>query len=59
MRRVPDGEDAATLERRIRAFWYPPYEGATIQVAGRTLSLVDRPQLEEAAAANRLAGRVP
>ena len=35
MRRVPPGEDAETLERRIRAFWYPPYDGATIEVAGQ------------------------
>lgn len=59
LRRVPPDEDPETLERRIRAFWYPPYEGATIEVAGRTVSLVDQALLAEVAAANRDAGRVP
>jgi len=59
MRRVPAGENAETLERRIRAFWYPPYDGATIEIAGRTVSLVDRALLREIAAANREAGRFP
>jgi methionyl-tRNA formyltransferase len=59
MRRVPPGEDAETLERRIRAFWYPPYDGATIEVAGKTVSLVDRALLEQVAAANRESGRLP
>jgi len=59
MRRVPPGEDAETLERRIRAFWYPPYDGATIEVAGRTVSLVDQALLKEIAAANKEAGRFP
>lgn len=59
MRMVPPGEDAETLERRIRAFWYPPYDGATIEIAGRTVSLVDRRLLDEVATANRRCGRVP
>ncbi len=59
MRRVPPGEDAQTLERRIRAFWYPPFDGATIEVAGRTVSLVDRHLLEEVAVVYRRADRVP
>jgi len=59
MRRVRPGEDAVTLERRIRAFWYPPYDGATMQVSGRTVTLVDRQLLEEVATVNRRAGKVP
>ena len=59
MRRVPPGEDAETLERRIRAFWYPPYDGATIEVAGRTVSLVDQALLAEIAEANKTAGHLP
>lgn len=59
MRRVKPGEDAVTLERRIRAFWYPPYDGATMEVAGRTVTLVDRRLLDEVALVNRRAGRVP
>ncbi len=59
MRKVPPGEDAETLERRIRAFWYPPYDGATIEVAGRTLTLIDSDRLSEVARANREAGILP
>ena len=59
MRKVPPDEDAATLERRMRAFWYPPYDGATMEVAGRTVSLVDPRLLDEVAAANKAAGRFP
>ncbi len=59
MRRVPPGEDAETLARRIRAFWYPPFDGATIEVAGKTVSLVDQALLAEVAAANKEAGRLP
>lgn len=59
MRRVPSDEDAETLDRRVRAFWYPPYDGATIEVAGRTLSVIDRELLRQAAEANRAAGILP
>jgi methionyl-tRNA formyltransferase len=59
MRRVPPDEDPATLERRIRAFWYPPYDGATIEVAGRTVSVVDRELLAQVAEAHRAAGILP
>ena len=59
LRKVPPDETPETLERRIRAFWYPPYDGATIEIAGRTVSLVDRKLLAEVAAANREAGRLP
>ena len=56
LRRVRPGDD---LERKLRAFWYPPHSGATIEVGGRTLTLVDEALLAEAAAAYRDAGRVP
>jgi methionyl-tRNA formyltransferase len=45
--------------RRIRAFWYPPHHGATIELAGRTLTLVDDALLAEAADAYRDAGIFP
>ena len=54
----PDDPPELT-ERRIRAFWYPPFSGATIEVGGRILTLVDRSVLEQAAAANRDAGLLP
>jgi len=59
LRRVRPDEDPETLERRVRAFWYPPYDGATVEVAGRTLTVVNRQLLRQAADANRAAGLVP
>ncbi len=59
MRRVRPGDPPDLTERRMRAFWYPPHDGATIEVEGRTLTLLDRHLLEQAAAANREAGIFP
>ena len=59
MRRARPDDPAELTERRIRAFWYPPYDGATIELAGRTLTLVDRRLLAETAAAYREAGLLP
>jgi methionyl-tRNA formyltransferase len=56
LRRVRPGDD---LERKLRAFWYPPYPGAVIEVDGRELTLVDERLLREAAHAYRDAGHVP
>jgi len=59
LRRVRPGDPPELTERRMRAFWYPPHDGATIEVAGRTLTLVNRRLLEQAAEANRDAGIFP
>ncbi len=59
LRRVGPDDPPELTERRIRAFWYPPFEGATIEVGGRNLTLVDRTLLEQAAEANREAGLLP
>jgi methionyl-tRNA formyltransferase len=56
LRTVRPGDD---LERKLRAFWYPPHPGAAIELEGRTLTLVDERLLAEAARAYRDAGRVP
>jgi methionyl-tRNA formyltransferase len=56
LRRVHSGDD---LERKLRAFWYPPYPGAVIEVDGRELTLVDEPLLAEAARAYIDSGHVP
>ena len=56
LRRVRPGDD---IERKLRAFWYPPYPGALIEVDGRTLTLVDERLLAETADAYRAAGLVP
>lgn len=59
LRRVRPDDTPELLARRMRAFWYPPHEGATIELAGRTVTVVDRALLEQAAAANRAAGIFP
>ena len=56
LRRVRPGDD---LDRKRRAFWYPPYPGALIEVDGRELTLVDERLLADAARAYRDAGLVP
>lgn len=56
LRRVRPGDD---IERKLRAFWYPPHPGATIEVEGRTLTLVDERLLADAADAYRDAGLLP
>ncbi len=59
LRRVRAEDSPELLARRLRAFWYPPHDGATLEVAGQTVTLVDRRLLEEAAAAYRAAGVFP
>jgi methionyl-tRNA formyltransferase len=56
LRRVRPGDD---LDRKLRAFWYPPYPGALLEVDGRELTLVDEALLADAAHAYREAGKVP
>jgi len=34
-------DDLETVSRKVRAFWYPPHTGATIEIAGRRFTLVD------------------
>lgn len=59
MRRVPEGASADDVERRIRAFWYPPYDGATVEIGGRTFTLVDEVTLAAVASQYRSAGLLP
>jgi methionyl-tRNA formyltransferase len=56
LRVVRPGDD---LDRKLRAFWYPPWPGAVIEVDGRRLTLVDDTLLSELAAAYRAAGVFP
>jgi methionyl-tRNA formyltransferase len=56
LRVVRPGDD---LDRKLRAFWYPPYPGAVVDVDGRRLTLVDDALLAEVAAVYRDAGRLP
>lgn len=56
LRRVRPGDD---VDRKLRAFWYPPHPGAVVEVDGRELTLVDERLLAEVARAYRDSGRVP
>ncbi len=56
LRVVRPGDD---LSRKLRAFWYPPWPGAVVEVEGRRLTLVDDALLADVAAAYRDAGRLP
>ena len=56
LRRVRPGDD---LDRKLRAFWYPPHPGALVEVDGRELTLVDERLLAELARLYREAGWVP
>jgi methionyl-tRNA formyltransferase len=56
LRRVRPGDD---LDRKLRAFWYPPYPGAVVEVDGRELTLVSDELLADAARAYRESGQVP
>ena len=53
---VRPGDD---LERKLRAFWYPPHPGALVEVDGRLLTLVDEALLARPRHAYRDAGRLP
>jgi methionyl-tRNA formyltransferase len=56
LRHVRPGDD---LGRKLRAFWYPPYPGALVDVEGRELTLVDERLLAELARLYREGGWVP
>jgi methionyl-tRNA formyltransferase len=56
LRVVQPGDD---LDRKLRAFWYPPYPGAVLAVEGQRVTLVDDRLLAEVAEAYRDAGRLP
>jgi methionyl-tRNA formyltransferase len=56
LRIVRPGDD---LARKLRAFWYPPWPGAVMDVNGRRLTLVDERLLAEVAEAYRDAGLLP
>jgi methionyl-tRNA formyltransferase len=56
LRVVRAGDD---ISRKLRAFWYPPWPGAVIEVEGRTLTLVDDRLLQEVAEHYRDSGAIP
>ena len=56
LRLVRPGDD---LQRKLRAFWYPPHAGAEVEVDGRRFTLVDQSLLAELAKVYRDAGQIP
>ena len=56
LRVVRPGDD---LGRKLRAFWYPPWPGAVVELDGRRLTLVDDELLADVARAYRDAGLLP
>jgi methionyl-tRNA formyltransferase len=56
LRVVQPGDD---LDRKMRAFWYPPYPGAVVELEGRTVTLVDDNLLAEIAEAYLGTGNMP
>ncbi|MEC7641960.1 formyltransferase family protein [Idiomarina sp.] len=46
MKKVLDGDD---LERKVRAFWFPPYDGAYIEMNGNRYTLVSQKLLRDLA----------
>ena len=44
---VDPSDDPEVVERKVRAFWYPPQTGATIEVAGRRYTLVSEEILRD------------
>jgi methionyl-tRNA formyltransferase len=56
LRLVRPGDD---VERKLRAFWYPPWPGAVGEVAGRRYTLVDERLLAEVTRLYREHGTIP
>jgi methionyl-tRNA formyltransferase len=56
LRRIRPGDN---VERKVRALWYPPHLGATVEVDGRELTVVDERLLRELAALYRDGREVP
>ena len=46
MKQIRDGDN---IEKKIRAFWFPPYDGAYVEINGQKYTLINRQLLEEIA----------
>ena len=46
MKQIRDGDD---VEKKIRAFWFPPYDGAYVKIDGQKYTLINRQLLEDVA----------
>ena len=39
MKQIRDGDN---IEKKIRAFWFPPYDGAYVKINGQKYTLINR-----------------
>jgi methionyl-tRNA formyltransferase len=58
-RQVLPTDDEATVDRKIRAFWFPPYPGAQVAIAGGSYTLANPAVLAEASRALFSVGGAP
>jgi methionyl-tRNA formyltransferase len=49
LKKIPTDADAETIDRSARAFWYPPYECAYLDVGGQKVEIVPRIAQEQLA----------
>lgn len=49
--RITPSDDPATVGLKARAFWFPPFQGATIEIGGEEFTVVDQTVLESLGAA--------
>jgi methionyl-tRNA formyltransferase len=52
-RRIGMGDTADIIDRKIRAFWFPPFPGAVIDLAGTSYTVVGDAVLDEVGQAYR------
>lgn len=47
LRKITKNDTLDEIERKIRAFWFPPFQGAVIEMYGKEFTLVNEKLLEE------------
>jgi len=47
LRKIQTNDNLKEIERKIRAFWYPPYQGASIVIQGKEFTIVDEQLLKD------------
>ena len=49
LRNIEPNDPPDLIDRKIRAFWYPPYPGALLSINGKQYTLIDNDQLQQIA----------
>lgn len=47
LRKIQTSDTLEEIERKIRAFWYPPHEGASIEIKGKEYTVINQNVLKE------------